>query len=438
MAPASVLDVVLVVAFYFCYYFELSISYDGTVLVPFFGCAVVASVILLANQSRIRSSHVTGLSLIFLLYASSAIVHLGDSEQATRRLSSLMNGCLVLFLGYCWYLALTRLTSTQISRLALCVAAFITAYALLERIELFRSISDEARSFIYSAGVYDEDVRDIALYGAVRPKVFLREPSLVGINLGLALSVWLLSARVVSLRRLLVTLGWLGAAIFAVRSPTLVMFGLLCVYGYVTYSPAWRNLSWPLGVLLLVATFVLPAFVLVLSALFGDVFERIVTGWSFYLREIGPFNLAQIMLTEQPLFGYGIGASQVLLRDVQSTYASLAAISGITTFQQSVAVRPDFFITNAFWQFWIVFGLLSGSLIIAALARLLDSLGTQSRLFVFVTFSLVGQTLGGITGLWVAFILFTYISIDALQKEARLVRMRGQPQAFRNSTRLRR
>ena len=187
-------NTLLVLAFYVCYYFEISIYSNEAVLIPFFGCACVAVLILVVNRQRVRSVHVGALGLIFLIYGFSVVAHLGDEEDVLRRLSSLANGCLVMFLGYCWFLALTSLASNRIARLALGVSIFITAYAVLEQFEIFRTISDSVRSLIYVAGVYDEDIRDIALYGAVRPKVFLREPSLVGINLGLALTVWFLIA----------------------------------------------------------------------------------------------------------------------------------------------------------------------------------------------------------------------------------------------------
>lgn len=405
----------LVSAFYLAYYLEISIVYNEVVLFPFFGCVCVALLILVFNRRRLQFADVSALGVIFLIYLLSAALHFGDAEEVSRRLSSLANGCLVLLLGYCWCLALTSLSSTRIARLALGVAIFITAYAVLEQLEVFRQLSDFVRAWIYPRGVYDQDTRDIALYGAIRPKVFLREPSLVGINLGLALSVWLLVRKPVGLIRLVVVIAWLGSAVFVIRSPTLAIFAAICVYGHLAYSLPRRDLANVLGVLTVVAVFMLPGLSLIASELFGGVFERIVTGWSFYLRQIGPYKIAQTMLVENPLFGYGIGASQVLLSEVQSTYASLSVIAGMKDFDRSASIRPELFITNAFWQFWIVFGVATGALLLFAFYRLLRVLHVNSTMFILVSFCLASQTLGGITGIWVSFILFSYITVDVVR-----------------------
>lgn len=405
----------LVLAFYLAYYFEISIVYNDVALFPFFGCVCVALLIWIFNRHRLQSADVSALGVIFMIYLLSAALHFGDTEEVTRRLSSLANGCLVLLLGYCWCMALTSLSSNRIARLALGISIFITAYALLEQLEAFRQLSDAVRALIYPRGVYDQDTRDIALYGAVRPKVFLREPSLVGINLGLALSVWLLVRRPIGLIRLFVVIAWLGGAVFVIRSPTLAIFAAICIFGYLAYSLPRQDIVNVVGGIAVIAVFMLPGLSLIASELFGGVIERIVSGWSFYLRQIGPYKIAQSMLIEDPLFGYGIGASQVLLSEVQSTYASLSVVAGMKDFDQSVSVRPELFITNAFWQFWIVFGVAMGALLILAFSRLLKVLHVSSATFILVSFCLASQTLGGITGIWVAFILFTYISVDVVR-----------------------
>ncbi|MEY9463593.1 hypothetical protein ABH973_004006 [Bradyrhizobium ottawaense] len=409
-------NTVLVCLFYFCYYTEISITYNDVSIFPFFGCACVGAVILTINRLRITQADLTALGFIFFLYGLSVAVHLGDGEDVIRRLSSLANGCVVLLLGYCWCLALTSLPTDRIARLALAVAVFITVYAVLENFDLFRELSDSLRSVMYSRGVYDQDVRDIALYGAVRPKVFLREPSLVGINLGLSLSVWLLVRRQITLTNLLVVFVWIVGAIVAIRSPTLVFFAAVCVYGYAVYNLKRPEFVVFGGVLAILAVCMIPATSLAIADVFGGVFERVVTGWSFYVRQIGPYKIALTTLTADPLFGYGIGASQVLLREVQSTYASFAAVAGMGDFSQSVVVRPELYITNAFWQFWILFGLFSGLLLIYGFYRLLRVIGVRSVMFVVVSFCLVGQTLGGVTGLWISFVLFTYISVDVARQ----------------------
>jgi hypothetical protein len=204
----------------------------------------------------------------------------------------------------------------------------------------------------------------------------------------------------------------LAGAVYVIRSPTLAIFAAICISGYVAYSLPRQDIINVTGASIIVVVFLLPGLSLVASEIFGGVFERITSGWSFYLRLIGPYKIAQAMLGENPLFGYGIGASQVLLSEVQSTYASLSVVAGMKDFEQSVSVRPELFITNAFWQFWIVFGLTTGGLLTVAFARLLRVLHVNSMMFILVSFCLASQTLGGITGIWVSFILFTYIAID--------------------------
>src|SRR5438128_2593030 len=65
---------------------------------------------------------------------------------------------------------------------------------LLEDYGGLRSISDAARGKMYSAFIYDADLRDELLYGQVRPKLFTTEPSAVTFSYTLFAFVWLMTS----------------------------------------------------------------------------------------------------------------------------------------------------------------------------------------------------------------------------------------------------
>jgi hypothetical protein len=76
------------------------------------------------------------------------------------------------------YLAIQDQDRAYVCRILLIFAIVIGICLLLEVFTPFKMISDYVRKFLYSGRfIYDSDVRDIKLYGHIRPKAFAQEPS---------------------------------------------------------------------------------------------------------------------------------------------------------------------------------------------------------------------------------------------------------------------
>ncbi len=97
-----------------------------------------------------------------------------------------------LVIGFALFLTLTLGTREQIARLFLTLALIILIGCLMEQHGGLRPISDAVRAKIYSNGLYEADIRDMELYGHVRPKFFASEPSAVSLSFVIFCFIWLI------------------------------------------------------------------------------------------------------------------------------------------------------------------------------------------------------------------------------------------------------
>jgi hypothetical protein len=108
----------------------------------------------------------------------------------------------------------------------------------------------------------------------------------------------------------------------------------------------------------------------------------------------GPALAASAVLHNYPLAGAGITGEPFIEREVVNVYIASPAYSE----RWQVVTPATELLINYFWLHWIYFGLLWGSVLIAALTVWLLKLGVPSPAFVWVSWAIVGQSAGAYVG----------------------------------------
>ena len=418
---------VLLCGFMISYLLEISISFNNTMIFPFFGCTAIAafSFYRMRTSSEIAKTDIYFIMRTVMIFLISVLFSFWTEEYFIKRATSLLYISTSLITGFGWFLILANCQTSRVRSFFLKIVLFFIFYGLLERIQVFSDLSNAVRGLLYPEGLlYDADLRDLDQYGAVRPKVFLREPSLVGINAGFSLTIWyLLGLNTTYIRfRALIFFALTLAVVFVARSPTIFYFTLISVAGH--YQFYRQNRVEPKVDIVVYS--VLTIGVIAPSIFFkeiGDlpILSNISSTWSAYVRMRSGYDAIELMATNvfTLLFGYGIGAMEILkqpffeiLKDASAQYQDVYETYGFLL--SLVLSRPEPFIGNIFWQFWLFLGLLPGVLVLVSTNSWMKTRGIYSRSFTFFASLCAGQTLGGFTGLWPMVFLFTFCGIQVL------------------------
>jgi hypothetical protein len=403
----------LCVATLFSVFLSIHLSASGRLLFPYVAAFATSLALICLEWRRVSIGALIAACLLLIATVAFFALSIPYAVAPSRRLLSLVQMYVALIVNYGLFLGLSALQSRAVSRLFMYVAIFVLIVATLEVHFGLRPFIDTVRSIIHQQ-YYDDTIRDLELYGAVRPSVFASEPSLVGIFWGLSLCGWLLAdPDKFGFRQLVVAALLTAAAIFVIRSPTIVYAVTITVIGLIVYR--LRRSTNP-SVRLIKSASLFACFVLVIASTsllayaadaFGGLIEDIVKGDSFYSRQIGPYRLASSMVDTSPFFGFGLGGdaemtpyamdafSPVIENMLAGAYeADVASVPGMAiNFSEG---KTSHLLTNSFWQFWISFGLVGGAIVASIVAFALAKLGVREVGFVLLGATLMGQTMGGI------------------------------------------
>ncbi|WP_161849282.1 hypothetical protein [Bradyrhizobium sp. CCBAU 051011] len=394
-------------------FLSIHLSASGRLLFPYVAAFATSLALICLEWRRVSIGVVIAAFLLLIATVAFFALSIPYAVAPSRRLLSLVQMYVAFIANYGLFLGLSALPSRTVSRLFMYLAVVVLIVATLEVHFGLRPFVDAVRSMIHQQ-YYDDTIRDLELYGAVRPSAFSSEPSLVGIFWGLSLCGWLLAdPDKCGFRRLVVAALLTAAAIFVIRSPTIFYAVTVTVIGLIVYQ--LRRSANP-GVRLIKSASLFACFVLVVASTsllayasnaFGGLIEDIVTGDSFYSRQIGPYRLASSMVDHSPFFGFGLGGdaemtpyamdafSPVIENMLAGAYeADVASVPGMAiNFSEG---KTSHLLTNSFWQFWISFGILGGAIIASIVAFALAQLGVREIGFVLLGATLMGQTMGGI------------------------------------------
>ena len=420
------IDLVLICIFLLGIYTHYTIQISARVPFPSAPAGVAGLIMLWRRRDQIAPGPLAGFMAVVLLYAIS-ILCATDLNFLSRRFNGLLQLTYSLTIGYALFLTVTSATRRQIANLCLASALTLMIGCLLETYGGLRPLSDAVRSKLYSAGIYENDLRDTLLYGRARPKFFASEPATVTFTYSLLVCVWL----VVSTwrRKLLVYLGLVGGGFVAMPGPTLLLTLLLAVPYQLFLAPRMGNEARSAlkpGHILKVACFAAIAVVgaaILANTVFSERLSDIRRGndASFFYRVQGPAIAAEEIVRTYPIAGSGLTGEPFIEDRVIDAYMRSPSYSA-----GWVIVSPATeLLINYFWLHWIYLGFVLGVAMIAAISGWLRVIGVPSAAFCWGTWAILGQASGAYVGPTCWAVLFLAGGAALLHQRAAVAAAKG-------------
>lgn len=393
---ADGLDCLLTVLFLIGVYLGISLNLPGNLPLPA-AAAGVAGLAMLAKQfPDIRISTMGAVSAVLLL-ATLSILLAPDTGLLGERFKGLIQFFYSLVIAIGFYLTARKFSPRLLAGVFLLGALSILTIATLETyIPAFRELCDLFRGWAFDFGIYAADVRDLVLYGRVRPKALTSEPSYASFGYLLFTFGWyaLSGMRFKIVPYLLL----LAGGFLILRGPTLLLGVALAGAHWVLLAsriggPGTRRLDITrAGAAVGVAVGIAGVAMIAGSEVLSTRLENIASGRdpSFFARIVAPPMVAFRTVVADPITGAGLAGWEYIENTVQDIYMNspyLAMNFGFENASHSV--------TNFFWLHWIFFGLFFGILIIVALSWLLATLGVPSIMFCWTVWTILGQSAGG-------------------------------------------
>lgn len=389
------LDTALVVLFLLGIYLGVSLQVSEKVPLTCAPSGLAGIIMLWRRRDQLDPRHLGGLLAVIAVYLAS-IMSADDYAYLGKRFTGLLQITYSLVIGYAMFVTLVHGERRQIARILLTFCLFIIVGCLLETYAGLRPLSDAVRERIYdSAVVYDSDLRDVVLYGRIRPKLFTSEPSAVTFSYTHFASVWL----VVSPWRwkVPVYLGLIGCALFVLPGPTLVLMLLLTI-PYIIFL-AGRGTGRP-SAMRTVGALAISGLLLALAIVLGQIFfaerlNELASGRdaSFFYRFTGPMLVALNIFQHHPWAGSGLTGEPSIADLVLNVYMNSPS------FQAAWSItRIGDVLTNYFWLHWIYLGLVWGVVALVAMSTWLRMLGVPSVLYCWAVWLILGQASGSYVG----------------------------------------
>jgi hypothetical protein len=403
------LDIFLVGVFLIGIYTGYSIQFTPTVPFPAAPSGVAGLFLLWRRRDRIEVAHVNAFVFLMLVLLASVFAA-PDFNFLYKRFTGLVQMVYSLVIGYALFLTILKATRNQVAAIFFCFCAAIFVGCLLEDYGGLRSISDAAREKMYSAFIYDADLRDEMLYGQVRPKFFTSEPSAVTFGYTLFAFVWLMTSRWRWKVPTYVALMLVG--ILVMPGPTLLLMMLLYVPYQFLAGRAWTPTAVRMAILGILGASIVVLFFVLGSSVFSQRVNQMAEGAdaSTFYRIQGPALVASDVLQKYPVGGAGLTSEAFISDEVLNVYRGSSDFSPEWQFNQTFEV-----LTNYFWLHWIYFGLIFGVLVLAAISVWLKTLGVGGLWFCWLVWAILGQASGAYVGpkTWAVLFLAAAASILA-------------------------
>ena len=391
----STADMGLVLILTIGIYTHLSFQITPTVPFPSAVAGLAGLVLLWRRRDSVTPFGLSAFFAVILVYVVASLLA-PDPTFLGKRSTGLLQLIYSLAAAYGLLLTLSIADPRQIARLYLWFCLTIAIGCLLETYGGLRPVSDAVRHRIYSTGVYDADIRDLLLYGKIRPKFFASEPAAVTFTYTICSFVWLVTCQ---WRWKILGYGALVAlGMVAMPGPTLLlMLLLLAPYEFSMAgggnTAAARTVGLVKFSLFLVALLIGAGYLG--STVYAERLHHMSAGDdpSFFYRVIGPALAAQYVLGHYPLAGTGLTGEAVAYQGIMDAFTHSSAFSP----SWDVGASSEA-LSNYFWLHWINLGLVFGLLAIAVLSMWLKTAGVAHLTFCWLVWAIMGQASGAYVG----------------------------------------
>jgi hypothetical protein len=392
-------DIALLCVFLIGLYTHYTPQISATIPFPSAPAGIAGLIMLWRQRTQITTVALTTLLAITLLYLLS-VLSATDLSFLARRFNGFVQLLYSIVVGYGAFLTLAQASRRQMATLFLSFSLVILVGCLLEDYGGFRPISDAIRERLYSSGVYDADLRDEMLYGRVRPKFFASEPASVTFTYSFFTFIWMVTSR--WRWKLVAYFILMGLGAFAMPGPTLLLM-LLLIMPYELFLAGRK--SGPRGghfdlthllKIVCLGVVLLGAFAVAASSIFSERLKDVTSGndASFFYRVRGPSIAARYVFEHYPIAGAGLTGEPYIEAAIENEYLRSPAYS-----RDWPIVHPATeLVINFFFLHWIYLGVVWGSIMFAAMAIWLKSIGIPSAGFCLLTWTFLGQASGAYVG----------------------------------------
>lgn len=413
---SSPLDQFLAVCLILGAYTTLSIFSGDKIVVPSvisLGCAII---ILMRHLRSIDRVVIQLFALVvFLSLLQTALLAFFGVIDMLPTLLPIANFACSLLTGYALFLSLRRIGGRRTKQLLCYFWVLLMTGAWAEVYLGLDIVSDAFRQTFFPRYMYDAELRDILLFGGVRPKVFSPEPSYVGVWFLATLAAWL---AVPGKRSVWIEAPFAAAAILLIaiplRSGTLI-FAIPLMACAIIHRNSLANASHTFrnpGLIAVVAG------VLALTSILGSLDLRwapmFIQGDSFYARMIAPAKVALSTFFNYPLLGVGISNDVKMVELIAPIYQH----RDLYMMSLGTITNADWLLTNSFYYHWIYFGVFLGSFIGIVYYKIFDRITNGCGLFVLSITSIIWFTVGGYTNIQSWTIAFLFAAASATKQAA--------------------
>ncbi|HJQ56194.1 MAG TPA: hypothetical protein VJ890_04770 [Vineibacter sp.] len=391
-------DTTLVVVFLLGLYLSVSLQITSKIPLTCAPSGFAGLILLWRRRDRIDPVHLAGLLAIIALYLAT-ILSVSNYEFLSKRFTGLVQLTYSLVISYALFITLINAERQQIARIFLWFCVAIAIGVLLEQYAGLRGFSDRVRERLYdSSQVYEADVRDLVLYGRVRPKLFTSEPSAVTFAYTHYCFAWLATSQ--WRWKLVGYVVLTGVGLLLMPGPTLLLMLMLAV-PYLIFLGGRRRAPESgvspirLFVGLAVSVILGTGAVIVGGSLFAERIREFSSGGdaSFFYRVTGPMLVAFDVFKNQPWAGAGLTGEQSIADQVLTVYNNSGQFSSAWRISNVAEA-----LTNYFWLHWIYLGLVWGTAMLGALSVWLRLLGAPSVLYCWSVWVILGQASGAYVG----------------------------------------
>jgi hypothetical protein len=364
----------------------ISIAPGDKCLVPFVVSFIGAIGVLVVNAPQISDAVVIWfIKLLGIMIAIAVITSVQSGGGMVHHLLSSFLFIYAVGIGYATYVGLLAMGAERIEKTFFWTTMVLVIGAALELYGPMKPLSDGFRNIFDSwRGIYDSPFRDLMGYGAVRPSFFTSEPSYLGLDAGIAISLWLGAKRSIEQVTGFIAAIILIAALYLIRSPN-VLFGPLALLLITLVVPRdasrWRRISKKaLFALFIAAYLALPMFSFMAALTFRNLPDYMISA-SYFGRITAPFLVAMETLRTSPLLGIGIGNDEKMYQVCLQIFSAAGYLSQD---RGLLALDLGRFLSNVFWQNFIFFGIGGVAIIIWLLQQLFKQFRTPvSSVLVF-------------------------------------------------------
>ncbi len=278
--------------------------------------ALAGGLLILKNISRIRMIELQ--LLLGLLTLTFLTIILKPEFWGTLRFQRYSKEYLESFILFVYsivvcygiYLELKGWTKAQLNKLFFVVLCSLLIGSTLEVLTPFKIVSDKAREFMFSQGLYTQDWRDLLYHGGIRPKLFTSEVSHLAKFYVFALVCWFVTSD--RPRTMLIYIAFLIGGLLIIRSPIILLgFGFLVALLFDKGRLAGKTML-NLVLILLLCLVLSPVALVIIDAVMAERVDRILEGkdGSFFQRFLAPLQIMLAVLADHPVFGLGFGGKE--------------------------------------------------------------------------------------------------------------------------------